>query len=160
MEEIIVRKGPNNSLHPATEEDAGKISRYKLGAAVKLRSTKMTEHNYKFHQKLIMLFKLCYDHFVERTAKGLEYRGQLVKPSFDTFREELTILAGHYQAVYSLNGKFRVVADSLRYEICSDEKKEKIFSDVINAALKHVYDGSLEEAALRALVEQILEFDR
>ena len=34
MQEITVIKGPNNSLHPATEEDAARIARYKLGQGV------------------------------------------------------------------------------------------------------------------------------
>ena len=48
MEEIVVIKGANNSLHPATEEDAEKISKYRLGGGVKLRSTRMSDNNYRF----------------------------------------------------------------------------------------------------------------
>lgn len=160
MEEMVMIKGQNNSLHPATEEDAQKLSRYKLGRGVRLKSTQMSESNTRFHRKVFALFQLCYDHFVERAETGLEYKGRQVKPCFDKFREELLILSGHYTASHSLNGSFRLHATSLAYNNTTDEQKEKIYSDVINAALRHVYAGNMPEDQLRNTVEQILAFDR
>lgn len=160
MEDIVMIKGPNNSLHPATEEDAARVAKYKMGQGVRLKSTKVHEHNLKFHQKLIMLFRLCYERFVERADVGVEYKGQQVKPSFDAFREELTILAGHYTVSHSLNGSFRLHAKSISYNNRTDEEKEAIFSDVINAALRHVYQGQMKDAELRNAVDQLLAFDR
>jgi len=160
MLEIVVRKGPNNTFIPATDEDAGKVAKYKLGQPVTLRSTKLTDRAYKFHQKLVCLYKLCYDSFVECVDAGLEYRGTVVKPSFDNFREELTILSGHYEAHHSLNGTVRVRGKSIAYHNMGDDEKERLYSDLINAALRHVYRGDRSEEELRSLVEQILAFDR
>ena len=160
MQEIVMIKGPNNGFFPATEEDAQKMASYKLGQGVTLRSTKMTEHNLKFHQKIIMLFRLCYDHFADRMDGGLVYRDHLVKPSFDTFREELTVLSGHYEVHHSLNGSFRARSTSLAYHNTTDEHKARIFSDVINAALRHVYAGEMPEEQLRNTVDKILAFDK
>jgi len=160
MEEIVCIKGPNNTLHPATEEDANRIAKYKLGQGVGLTSVAITQNNLKFHQKMILLYKLCYDTFSEGLDLGLEYRGQVVKPSFDVFRGELTILAGHYTVAHSLNGSVRVFPKSISFKNRTDEDKEKIFSDVINAALKHIYKGSMPEDKLRNLVDQLLAFDR
>lgn len=160
MEEIVCLKGPNNTLIPATDEDAARIGKFKLGEGVSLKAVKMSKHNLKFHQKVILLFKLCYDKFSERVDVGLEYRGQLVRPAFTPFREELTILAGHYEVHHSLNGSFRTRAKSIAYKNRSDEEKEKIFSDVINAALRHVYQGAMPEQELRNTVDQLLAFDR
>lgn len=160
MQEIVVIKGPNNTFYPATEEDAQKMMQYKIGQGVTLRSTKMTEHNLKFHQKIIMLFKLCYDHFADRVDGGLVYRDKLVKPSFDTFREELTVLSGHYEVHHSLRGDFRARATSLAYHNTTDEHKARIFSSVIDAALKHVYQNNMPEEQLRNTVDQILAFDK
>jgi hypothetical protein len=159
MNEIVCIKGPNNTLIPATDEDAARIAKYKLGRGVSLRSVSMTQRNLKFHQKLIMLFKLCYDRFSEMVDTGIEYKGQLVKPSFEVFRGELVILAGHYTVAHSLNGGVRVFPKSISYKNRSDEDKEKIYSDVINAALKHVYSGNMPEEELRHTVDQLLSFD-
>jgi hypothetical protein len=160
MEEIVVFKGVNNSLHPATEEDAAKIAKYKLGSGVRLKSTKMSEHNLKFHQKVIMLFKVCYEAFTEGLDTGVEYRGQKVQPSESTFREQLTVLAGWYNATYNIDGSVRLRAKSIAYNNMSDTEKEKLFSDVINAALRHVYRNVIDETKLRSMVEQLLAFDR
>lgn len=161
MEEIVVIRGPNNSFHPATESDAEKVAKYKIGQGVTLRSTKVSDHNLLFHRKLILLYKLCYGYFVERGTGGIEYRGQLVKPSFDNFREELTIMAGHYEVHYSM-GKmgYRVHGKSIAYSNMTDDEKERLYSDLINAALKHVYQDDMPEAELRGAVDRILAFDR
>jgi hypothetical protein len=119
----------------------------------------MTEHNLKFHQKLIMLFKFCFEAFEETLDAGVEYRGQLVKPSFDTFREQLTILAGHFEATFSIDGTTRLRAKSIAYGNRTDEEKERIFSDVLNAALRHVYKNSRSEEWLRNTIEQLLAFE-
>ena len=155
----MVIKGPNNSLHPATEEDAARISRYKLGQGVKVKTVSVTAHNLKFHQKLIMLFKLCFDHFSEQADAGLQYKGQVVKPSFDLFRKELTILSGHYVAHHSLNGSLRVEAKSIAFRNLDDDGKERVFSDILNAALRHVYKSAMPEQQLRNMVEQLMAFD-
>lgn len=160
MQEIVMIKGPNNSLHPATEEEGEKLRKYKLGRGVRLKATQMSEHNTKFHRKLFALFQLCYDHFAEQAATGLEYKGQRVKPCFEDFREELVILSGHFRVSHSLNGSTRVHAASLAYINASDNTKEKIYSDVINAALRHVYQSTMPEDKLRNTVDQILAFDR
>ena len=159
MEEMVLIKGPNNSLHPATEEDGEKLRKYKLGRGVRLKATQMSEHNTKFHRKLFMLFKLCYDQFVDRLDTGIEYKGRLVKPSFEVFRGELVILSGHYTVAHSLNGGVRVFPKSTSYKNRSDEEKEEIYSDVINAALKYIYAGSMPEDQLRSAVEQLMAFD-
>lgn len=160
MEDIVCIRGPNNTLYPATEEDANRIAKYKLGQGVSLKAVKISAHNLKFHQKLIMLFKLCYDIFADQVDTGIEYKGELVKPSFDVFRGELTILSGHYTVAHSLNGSFRTFPRSISYKNRTDEEKEVIFSDVINASLRYVYRGSIPEDQLRHQVDQLLAFDR
>jgi len=160
MQEIVMIKATNSTLLPATEEDAQVLAKYKLGRCIRLKATQMSEHNGLFHQKLILLFRLCYDTFSEQADVGIEYKGQKVQPSFDAFREELTILAGHYTTAYSLNGSFRLHAKSISYAKMGDDEKEKLFSDVINAGLKHVYRMSLSEDQLRQRIDQLLAFDR
>lgn len=159
MEEIVCIKGPNNSLHPATDEDAETLAHYKLGQGITVRTTRVSAHSLKFHQKLILLLRLCYEKFVDGLDTGIEYKGQMVKPSFDVFRGELVILAGHYTVAHSLNGSVRVFPKSISYKNRSDEEKEKIYSDVINAALRHVYAGTMPEDQLRNTVEQLMAFD-
>ena len=160
MEEITVIKGPNNTLLPATDDDAEAIAHYRLGQGVTVRTTGMSANCLKFHQKTIMLFKLCYDIFCERLDAGAEYKGRKIQPAFEVFRHELTVLSGHYTAVYSLNGSFRLIPKSISYAKCTDEEKEKIYSSVINAALRHVYSQALSEDELRSRIDQLMAFDK
>lgn len=153
-------KGAGGAFLPATEEDAEKIKQYRTGAGIRVKTTEMTPHNYEFHKKLFALFKFCYDQFEEMVDAGLEYRGQQVKPSFDRFREEMTILAGHYTAHHSLNGGVRLEAKSLSYAKMKDDEKERVFSSLIDAALRFLYRGQRDEAWLRNMVDQLLHFDR
>ena len=160
MEEMMVIKGPNNCLLPATDEDAETLKRYKLGQGITVRTTKVSANSLKFHQRTIMLFRLCYDIFCERSDTGTVYKGEAVRPSFGTFRGEMTILAGHYTPVYSMNGSFRREPKSISYAKCTDPEKEKLYSSVINAALKHIYGGSMPEEVLRNRIDQLMAFDQ
>lgn len=160
MDDIVMTKGQNNVFFPATEADAEKVKKYKLGRGVRLKVTQMSEHNYLFHKKCFALLDLCYDHFAGQVDVGTEYRGKKVVPSKDLFKDEMTILAGYYDAIYSLNGKFRLQAKSWSYNKMTDDDKAKLFSSLINTALKHVYRGNMPEAELRNTVDQILAFDR
>lgn len=160
MDEIVMIKGPNNGFYPATEEDAQKMASYKLGRGVRLKATQMSEHNTKFHRKLLALFQLGFDIFTERLDTGTLYQGKLIKPCFEVFRKQLTIQAGHFRPVFNLDGTFELVAESLSYAKATDEQKEKIYSDVISATLSHVYQGKMPEEQLRNTVDQILAFDK
>ncbi|MBC7617479.1 MAG: DUF1367 family protein [Candidatus Saccharibacteria bacterium] len=159
MQEMVLIKGPNNSLHPATEEDAQKLSKFKIGRGVRLKATQMSEHNTKFHRKLLALFQLGFDRFSEQLDTGMEYKGRLIKASFNTFRKQLTIQAGHYDPVFNLDGTFELEACSLSYAKATDEQKAQIYSDVIQASLDHVFEAGMAEDELRGLVDKFLAFD-
>ena len=143
-------------LAPIDSEQAEKLSKVKtgdlLGVDVKLK------RNPKFHRKMMALFSLCYETFEETIDAGIEYRGQLVKPSFDRFRRELVITAGHYIPVYNIQGEVRVEAKSISFARCTEDEAEAIYSSVIDAALRHVYKGARDEVWLRNTVEKIIQF--
>ncbi len=58
---------------------------------------------------------------------GIEYKGQMVKPSFEGFRQDFIILSGHFDVVFDINGKPKPVAKSLSFGKCSQEQLEKIY---------------------------------
>ena len=153
--EILLTKLPNGTLAPADEGQTEKLSRLKVGGMV--RADIKQVRNYKFLQKMHCLYKLAFDHFTE-LCEPMLYKGADVTPSYDRFRADLTILAGHFTPVYAINGEVRLEAKSIAYANCTEEEAEAIFSDVITAALKFVYKGKMQEAEMRALVDQILSF--
>lgn len=154
--EIMMLKSPSGSLVPMGDDEAESLKRIRAGSVVRCQIAEM--RNGAFHRKAFSLLKLCYEKFSERLDTGAKYRGQLIKPCFETFREQFLILAGHYTVVFDIKGAPRLKAKSLSYANCTPEAFEEIYSSLINAALKHVYSDNMDEHDLRNLVDQILAY--
>lgn len=151
------RKLPNGTLVPDNEDTVEYLQKIKLGAVVS--GEFVQPRNYKFLQKTMVLFNFCFENFADRMGEvGLEYKGQRAAPSKDRFRKDLTILAGHYSVTYDILGHVKLEAKSLSFSSCSEEDAERIFSDVINAALKHVVTVGFTEQELRDTVDGLLRF--
>lgn len=151
------RKMPGGLLVPDNDETAAYLQKIKTGAV--LSGEFVQPRNYKFLQKTMCLFQYCFDVFAEQMEEShLEYKGQKAEPSLDRFRHDLTILAGHYTATYDITGKVKLEAKSLSYGKCSEAEAERIYNDVINAALKQVFKLSMTEDELKTIVDQILGY--
>ncbi len=148
-------KSPSGALLPASDEELEKLSRFKTGSII--RGSFTLVRNYKFLCKTFTLLNLCYDKFKD-SVRPAEYKGVQATPCFETWRENFIILAGHYIVTFNIRGEIKLKAKSLSFAKCSEEEFEKIYSDLINCALKHVYDKSMTEKQLRDLVEQILRY--
>lgn len=152
-----LRKIPGGMLVPDNEETAEYIQKLKVGAVVSAEIVQ--PRNYKFLQKTMCLFGYCFDVFSEQMeANPIEYKGMKAEPSFDRFRHDLTILAGHYEATFDITGKVKLEAKSLSYGKCTEQEAERIYSDVINAALKQVFRMSMTEDELKRIVDQLLGY--
>lgn len=154
--EVLMLKSPAGSLVPMDEEQAEALRRFKSGDVVRGNFTLM--QNGAFHRKMMSLLNLCYEQFKDKLDTGIEHNGKLVKPCFETFREQFTILAGHFDVVFSWSGKAIPKAKSLSFAKCPPEMREKIYSDFIDTALKHIYRGSMTEHELRNTVDQIMSY--
>lgn len=154
--EIFLRKSLDGSLRPATEDDAEALKRFKVGDPVKVEAT--FPRNYKFLQKTMVLIGLAYDHFCEFGISEAVYRGQSVVPSKETFRKNLIVLAGHYTPVFDIRGRIRLEPKSLSYGKCTEDEAQKIYSSLIDAALRNVYRGDLTPDDLDKRVMEILSF--
>lgn len=154
--EIILVKTMDGSLRPATEEGIEQLQKLKVGAGVRCEVKQV--RNYKFLQKTMVLFRVAYDHWCENNLAAMEYRGRQVVPCIDRFRKDLIIMAGHYEPTYDITGKVRLKAASLSYANCKEEQARAIYSDVINAILKHVYRNQLDEQRLQQQVDEIIRF--
>lgn len=156
--DVVMVKGSRGELKPATPEDEELLRGIKSGTLVGVKIAR--KNNPKFHRKLFALLGVCWEHHLERVDVGVIWRGQVVKPSFARMREEMCIRAGHYDVVYALDGTFRMEAKSLSFAKCPDEEKEKVYSELINVALKDLYGGEMTREQLDEMVERILNFDR
>ena len=154
--EVLCRRVPGG-LAPESEEEAEKLKKLKAGASVRVTVTQ--EVNAKFRRKWWALAKFAFDLWSD-TMPDREYRGQEVQRSFERFRKDLTILAGHFSPVWAVNGEMRVEAASLKFSRMDNETFEKLYSATINAVLSKILTGTkLTEADLRAHVDRVLAFD-
>ena len=155
--EVLCRRVPGG-LAPESEDEAAKLHKLKAGASVKVNITQ--EVNAKFRRKWWALAKFAFDLWSE-TMPDQEYRGQAVQRSFERFRRDLIILAGHFQPVWAVNGEMRVEAKSISFARMNDETFEALYSATINAILAKILTGSkLTPDDLRAHVDRVMEFDR
>lgn len=153
---LYFKKLPGGYLAPADDEAAEWLQKIKTGDAV--AGEFVRPRNYKFHRKLMALYGVCFDYFTEQHEWNVQYRGMKVEPSFDMFRKQLTILAGHYTASFDIRGNVKLEAKSLSFANCTEEEVEKIFQDVITAALRQVFKFQISEEQLRKTVDDILAF--
>lgn len=156
MAELVMIRQPGGALVPATDEDAEALRKIKAGAAVRVDVRQI--RNYKFLQKWFTLAKYAFDLWVERVPPK-EYKGQPVKPSFDRFRKDLIILAGHYDATFNAKGEIRLEAKSISFASMGEDEFEKLYSDTIDVVLQKILAGTkLTEEQLRNHVEAVLAY--
>lgn len=156
MSELVLCKAPGGALIPADGPSAEFIQRLKVGAG--LRGEFKRQRNPKFHRKVFALFQLAFDLW---DAPALEYRGQPVAKSFDRFRRDLTILAGHYEAVANLKGEIRLEAKSLSFANMDEDEFEQVFRSILAAVWERILKakGYGSTAEVERVVAELLRFD-
>jgi Protein of unknown function (DUF1367) len=153
--EVLLTRAPSGALIPINDDEASKMTRFKTGDTIRGEFTVM--RNGAMHRKAFSLLQLCYEKFCDNVAPA-EYKGVAAAPDFDLWREQFTILAGHYTVAFDIRGRIKLKAKSLSFAKCNQVEFEEIYSSLINAALKHVYADTMTERELRDLVEQILRY--
>ncbi|HFV9307471.1 TPA: DUF1367 family protein [Citrobacter freundii] len=144
--QIDLVKHPGGVFSPANETDLERLQRFKNGETY-VAEIKLTR-NPAFHRKVMAFFGFCFAHWCANRA-GLEHMDE--HSQFDRFRKDLTILAGFYVQTVRLNGEVRTEAQSLAYSSMEQEKFERVFNALINAAIKHVFAGTTDPAILNRL---------
>jgi hypothetical protein len=144
---LLVKRG--GMYLPVTQEDMEKSRRIAHGEI--LDCTVRKPNDIRKHRRLFALFQAAYELYKEEMgrlgedapATG-EYAGREIKAmSFDSFRKLLTVKAGYHDPVFYPDGKVKLVPQSLAFENCSDELKEKIYSDVLDVAIEMVFNSDL-----------------
>jgi hypothetical protein len=156
--EILLIKTPSGFM-PADDEAQEQCKKFRLGSLARLDVVQM--RNGAFFRKWWALVKLGYDYFVD-TCETQEYKGQQVRPEFDRFRKDVTILAGFYRPVWNVNGEMRIEPESLAWANMTEERFAKLYDATIDVLLKKVFNGkrmrAWTEEELRSVADQIAEF--
>lgn len=154
--EVVFIKAPNGALIPMNEAEAEKLKRIKGQSVVRADIAVM--RNGRFFNKWFSLAQFAYGLW-EETVEPVEYRGQKVRPSFDKFRKDLTILAGYWHPVFNIDGTFKVEADSIAWANMDEETFARMYSNTIDAILAKVLPRhGLSRQVIDAHVDRVLEY--
>ena len=157
MSEILLMKAPGGYLLPASDEEAEKCKRFKVGAV--LRCSVSQVRNYEFHKKWFALIKIAFDAWSD-IAQRPTWNGAEVQPNMDRFRKDVTVLAGFYKPVFNVKGELRMEPESISFASMTQERFEGLYSATINVILEKILpNGQFTDATLRDLVDQVMRFD-
>jgi hypothetical protein len=140
---------------PVEQEDVEFVDGLKQGQVICADFRRM--RNYRFHQKWFCLAQLAYEHWEPGQLRDARWKGVKPEKSFERFRKDLIILAGHFEAYYRMDGSVRVEAKSISFGSMDQEEFEKLYSATVDVVLKHVLKNYTRED-LDAVINQLIGF--
>ena len=105
--------------------------------------------NVKFHRKFFALLQFAYSNWEPDMGKGTR--------SFETFREELTILAGYYEQHIKIDGSILLKAKSISFGSMDDVAFEGLYNAVATVILNCVLTD-YTRADLDNVIDQAVSF--
>jgi hypothetical protein len=133
-------------------DDAGKYHKVGMPVTVEVVGVR----NPKFHRKFFALLNLAFDYW----EPSAEYKGRVVQKCFEKYREDVTILAGYYDVVWSLTDEPRLKAKSISFAKMKQDEFDKLY----NASIQVLLDKVMERKGwtrenIDDAVNNILMFD-
>ena len=144
--QLEMLKMAGGMLAPLDDMQAEALMKFKTGEQYQVEIKQV--RNPAFHRKVFAFFKFCFDHWA---ADKTEWRYFDERTQFDTFRKNLTVLAGYKVASYTVDGRMRVEAQSLSYGNMEQDEFERCYSALINAAMQNIFKGCNDERILDRL---------
>jgi hypothetical protein len=146
----------NVGLIPADEITQAWFSKVKAGRIV--RGEFVLPRNPHFHRKFMALMKVGFDYFEEISPRQM-HKGKEIKPDFERFRKDITILAGKYHMVVNIKGEVRAEADSIRFASMEEPEFQMLYENVLEVLLQRVLTGpQWSKEKVDKTVEQIAGF--
>ena len=131
---------------PADDTEQDRIKRFKNG--------EMYEGEFKltrspaFHRKMFAFFNFVFNYW---SADKTEWEHFDHTKQFDTFRRNLTVLAGFKEVSYTIDGRVRVEAKSLAFANMEPEEFEQCYKAIINAAIASIFDNTTNQNTINEL---------
>ena len=131
----VFAKAKGGVLVPADPAAEKFVAGVRIGEGVTVEARK--SRNVKFHRKLFSLLHLAFDLW-EVPADRL-HAGEPVRKDFEKFREDITILAGHYDSVFGVDGSVRLVARSISFANCDEHQFQEVYRGVLDVVWDKVF---------------------
>ena len=114
---VLVRSG--DFLVPLDQQSHDIIQKLKPGVGLTVKFKLL--NNPKFHRKLFKLFNLAFEAWEPGQH---EYKGEKVSKEFNQFRNDVTVLAGFYEASVNLRNEVRLKAKSINFDSMEQDERE------------------------------------
>lgn len=162
MAEINLVKLPDGKLRGMSERDQLAYARFKSrlenaepGEVIEIEAK--LPRNSRMHRKFFALLNLGFETWGSN-RKHKTYKGKPVTKSFESFREEVLILAGFYEQTFTLKGELKLEAKSIKFARMEQPEFEDLYSKTINVLLEHVLTTYKNADEVNDVVEKILRF--
>jgi hypothetical protein len=143
-----------SGLIPADPQTDGWYRKIKPGEIV--HSDFKLMRNAPFHRKLFALFELAFEYW---SPGEIDSKYGHPEKNFKRFREDLTILAGHYYIVIRLDGSTRFEADSLSFGSMKQETFDSLYQNILTVVMERIpVLSKLSEDEVNELVDKVLGF--
>ncbi len=140
---------------PARECDVELIRNLSPDVLYTIKKTKM--RNVKFFRKWWSMIHFAFEHWEPAALPEQRFKDLECGKNIERFRKDITILAGHYDASYRLNGEMRVEAKSIAFDEMSEEEFVEFYKQCFDVIAKHVFSHYTHEE-LQDVERQLMEF--
>ena len=138
---ITMIKQAGGALVPSSEIEQSKMTRFKNdgGYEVEIKQTR----NPQFHGKMFVFFNFCFQYWCA-DIHAYEYLDEIEQ--FESFRKQLTIMAGFKVVTYPIGGgELLIEAESLSYGNMEPDRFQSCYNANINAAMANIFHCSDRE---------------
>ena len=142
-----------NGLAPDGADAAEWFERVKPGARVVAKVT--IPRNYKFHRKFFAMLKVAYDNWEK---PRIETPHGVAQCSFETFRNDVTVLAGYRELTCNTRGQWRMTAKSISFAKMDEDEFARLYSSVVDVILARFLTNWTGEDMDKAVEGFILGF--
>jgi len=150
--EIILTKAPGGYLVPVDQHGTDEIAKLKTGQGVRVTMKKI--RNVMHLRKFFALLNLAFEAW---EPAAVEFKGEPIKKNFDRFRNDITVLAGYYEATVNMRGEVRMVAKSISFGSMDQSEFDKLYSAVIDVVLQRILTNYTRDD-LDEVIERVLRF--
>lgn len=152
----VFAKGHGDTLVAADHyaEEFVRSLKFGAGASIEVKRAR----NVRFHRKFFSLLNLAYDTW-EPCGEKL-HKGEPISKNFERFREDILILAGHYEASYGVDGSVKLNAKSIAFANCDEDAFKQIYKSVLDVVWDRIFRdaGFRSEAEIENIVSQLMNY--
>ncbi len=142
----------NHGLVPYTSADIEWFDKLKIATIVHGEFKKV--RNPRFHRKFFALLNLGYEYW---EPGEIDTKWGVPQKNFDTFRENITVLAGYGEPVFNIDGTFKMQAQSISFAKMDENEFKKVYDKVLTVLMDRIL-VDMPRQEVENLAEKFLSF--